>query len=184
MQISHRYPGRLLSNDNNRSPREVAKDLFERAAQFRTMAREIMAMADEAETEAMGMVGSNLDGSPVKAECDFKLRERLLDAAQYQYKSRRVREKYFSQKFFGEPGWDMLLDLYIAELNDKEVSASNLVLASSAPNSTACRWIKQLEDAGLIMKRSCSRDGRIQYKRISQSGFSSMNQYLKHIDGL
>jgi len=59
--------------------------------------------------------------------------------------------------------WDMLLDLYASEMNDEKISTSNLILSSSSPSSTALRWIKHLEDAGLVTKKSSPLDGRVQY---------------------
>lgn len=157
------------------------QELFERAAQFRTMARDILAMADEAEAEAMSMVGATHDQAPSKAECNASTRSRFVDTVKYHYAIRRMREQHFCKRIFGEPGWDILLELYAAELTDQKVSTSNLILSSSAPNSTALRWIKNLEDSGLIFKTPSHIDGRVQYQRITSAGYEKMTKYFEDI---
>jgi len=181
VQLVRQYLGRFAPFDRERHDKSRAQDLFERAAQFRTMARDILAMADEAEAEAMSMVGSTFDDVPSKSEYNVRSRGRFMESAKYQYESRRVRERFFEKKIFGEPAWDMLLELYAGELNDEKISTTNLILSSSAPNSTALRWIKHLEDAGLVTKQSSHLDGRVQYQRITKNGFESMTKYFESV---
>ncbi|GEM_PF-1051667 len=181
VQIVRQYLGRLASPERSRSDKTRVQELFERAAQFRSMARDILAMADEAEAEAMDMVGSTLDDVPSKTECNGWPNARFVDIAKYQYRSRRVREQYFGRKLFGEPAWDMLLELYASELNDENISTSNLILSSLSPTSTALRWIKYMEDSGLVTKKSSHLDGRVQYQRITKNGFDMMTKYFESI---
>lgn len=182
-QLVRQYLGRFAPFDKDRHQKSRAQELFERAAQFRTMARDILALADEAEAEAMSMVGSTLEDVPSKTDYNVRVRGRFSEIAKYQYDARRVREKFFEKKIFGEPGWDMLLELYVGELGDEKISTSNLILSSSAPNSTALRWIKHLEDAGLVTKTSSHLDGRVQYQRITRTGFDNMTKYFESVTG-
>src|SRR3546814_18726533 len=52
------------------------------------------------------------------------------------------------------PAWDMLLDLYAACYERRQVSVSSLCIAAAVPATTALRWIKNMTDAGLL-DRSC-----------------------------
>src|SRR5207253_8038317 len=46
-------------------------------------------------------------------------------------RSRRKRERIFGGALFGEPVWDMLLELFSAELTERELSISSVCYASA-----------------------------------------------------
>ena len=181
MQLVRQYLGRFAPIEKGYNDKSRAQELFERAANFRSMARDILALADEAEAEAMSMVSVASDDAPALASYDMRTKGRFGEIAKSQYSARRVRERFFEKKIFGEPAWDMLLELYASELNDEKISTSNLILSSSAPNSTALRWMKHLEDQGLVVKKSSNVDGRVQYQRITNVGFDGMTKYFESI---
>ena len=164
-----------------KSEKDRAQELFERAAQFRTMARDIMVLADEAEADAMALVGPNLDRVPEKNKHESCSKSRFLESVEYHLHVRKIREKYFGKKIFGEPAWDILLELYVSELQDKKISTSNLILSSSYSSSTAMRWIKNLEENSMIFKSPSKIDGRVQYQRISKAAFDQMTSYFERI---
>src|SRR3546814_4636973 len=68
-----------------------------------------------------------------------------------------------SPKLFGEPAWDMLIDLFIHESEGKKVATSALCLASTAPPSTALRLVNKLCEAKLLVKIDDPDDGRRQF---------------------
>lgn len=184
MQSVRQYIGRFVPSEPVRSDKDRAQELFERAAQFRSMAREIMALADEAEAEAMTLIGSSPEGQVVSINPNIRARDRLSAAAKNQYRSRRLRERSFDGKMFGEPAWDMLLELFAAELNGERISTSNLILSSAAPSSTALRWLKYLERLGLVSKIASHVDGRVQYQRMTSAGMDSMTKYFEKMPGI
>ncbi len=61
---------------------------------------------------------------------------------------------------FGEPAWDMLIDLFIHQCERKPVSTSSLCIASGVPMSSALRMIQRLSEAGLVSRRADPSDGR------------------------
>lgn len=73
---------------------------------------------------------------------------------------RRRREQIFGTDLFGEPIWDMLLDLFASAREEREVSISSLCIASGAPTTSALRHIAALVDRGLLLRRQDARDGR------------------------
>lgn len=75
---------------------------------------------------------------------------RNLDWAKRIYAMRRKRVEYIPQEFLGEPGWDILLDLYIAYHECKTVSISSAQIAADVSGSTALRMLVKLENAGLV----------------------------------
>lgn len=73
---------------------------------------------------------------------------------------RRRRDQILGAELFGEPIWDMLLDLFANAQEDREVSISSLCIASGAPTTSALRYIAMLVDRDLLIRRQDSRDGR------------------------
>lgn len=74
--------------------------------------------------------------------------------------ARALRKQFFDPGMFGEPGWDMLLDLYEAELNQVRMMVSSVCVGSGVPATTALRWLKVMERRGLIARQSDPRDAR------------------------
>lgn len=55
-----------------------------------------------------------------------------------------------AEELFGEPAWEMLIDLFIHEGEGKLLSTSDLCVTSTIPMSSALRLVQKLCDAGLI----------------------------------
>lgn len=68
---------------------------------------------------------------------------------------------------FGEPAWDMLIDLFIHEAQVKSVSTSSLCIASGLPMSSALRLLQRLCDADLVIREADRHDGRRNFIRLS-----------------
>ena len=83
---------------------------------------------------------------------------------------------------FAEPAWDMLLELYSADVEGCEVPTSSLCIASTAASTTALRYIEMLERTGLIERRPSPRDNRVTLIRLSAQGRTSMAAYLVATD--
>ena len=96
-------------------------------------------------------------------------------------KLRRHRDSFFASELFADPAWDILLELYAAALGQFRVSISNLCIAAAVPPTTALRWIKQLEEAGLTERRADPTDGRRQFVMLSDEALSSMNAYFRTV---
>ena len=93
-------------------------------------------------------------------------------------RERRVRERYFKEVRFGEPAWDIILDLTLAWFENKTVAVSSLCIASGVPMSTAMRWINDMIEAGLIDRWIDPTDGRRNLMRISPATRDAMLRYL------
>jgi DNA-binding MarR family transcriptional regulator len=84
-----------------------------------------------------------------------------LERAKRHYHYRRKREAVFENpKLFGEPAWDMLVDLFIAGEEGNSISVTSLCIASGAPETTALRWIVVLEQEKLIIRNPDPNDQR------------------------
>ena len=73
---------------------------------------------------------------------------------------RRRREQILDADLFGEPIWDMFLDLFASAAEDRPVSVSSLCIASGAPTTTALRSVAMLVNRGLLLRTQDVRDGR------------------------
>lgn len=92
--------------------------------------------------------------------------------------ARAARGKFLPHQLFGEPAWDMLLDLYLADILSKRVSVSSLCGASKVPATTALRWIGHLTDQGLLERKSDPCDGRRIFLSLSAAGLRRMDDYF------
>lgn len=104
-----------------------------------------------------------------------------LAAVRQIYRRRRVRSMYLASDLFGEPAWDMLLELYALALEQRRTSVSAICLASAVPQTTALRWLDKLQQVGLILREDDRLDGRRNWIRLSEHGFTQMSQYFTKI---
>ena len=62
---------------------------------------------------------------------------------------RRRRSAVFGEGLFSDPAWDILLELFAAELDGRGLGLPDL--AHIAPRSTLARWLTALEERGLVL---------------------------------
>ena len=62
---------------------------------------------------------------------------------------RRRRSAVFGEGLFSDPAWDILLELFAAELDGRMLGLSDL--GHIAPRSTLARWLTALEERGLVL---------------------------------
>jgi DNA-binding MarR family transcriptional regulator len=92
--------------------------------------------------------------------------------------ARQRRDQFFAEDLFGEPMWDILLDLYVSKLNGRSISITSACIASGVAPTTALRYIKVMEERGLVRRQEDSADKRRSWISISETAFRSMTQYL------
>lgn len=91
---------------------------------------------------------------------------------------RSGRAQFLPAEIFGEPAWDMLLDLFIASGNGTSISVSSACIASRAPATTALRWLKRMEELGLVERLNDDHDRRRVFVRITERAKSSLASWL------
>ena len=104
-----------------------------------------------------------------------------LKSAQDIYLIRRKRSQIFHVDLFGEPAWDILLDLYISEKTGKLVAITDACLAACVPLTTALRHVSLLCDAGIAFKVSDSRDKRRHFLRLTPRTSLELDQFFTSI---
>lgn len=95
---------------------------------------------------------------------------------------RQSRSRFFGQ-FIGEglfedPAWDMLLDLFAAELEGNRVSVSSLCIAAGVAPTTALRWIARMTDMGLFVRHPDPVDRRRAFMTLSARASEAMRAYM------
>ena len=93
-------------------------------------------------------------------------------------RTRAERRRFLPDHLFADPAWDMLLDLYLADILAKRVTVSSLCIASNVPSTTALRWIKTLEKEGLAERGHDPRDQRRRFISLSGNGLASMDGFF------
>lgn len=106
----------------------------------------------------------------------------LLRTCRRIYEQRRARKEFFdSASLFGEPAWDILLDLFAADLDGRDLSVTDACIGAAVPMTTALRWTLILERQGLVRREGDPRDARRVFLRLSPHGRQVMTAYFERI---
>ena len=99
-------------------------------------------------------------------------------------RARRLRSRYFSEEFFADPAWDMLLDLLQAEIAQLRVPVSSLCIAAAVPATTALRWLKTMVQEGIFVRRADPHDGRRVFVELSPEASRGLRRYFAEVGKL
>jgi DNA-binding MarR family transcriptional regulator len=94
---------------------------------------------------------------------------------------RKQRNRAFGHGLFGEPAWDILLELYTAERTGRKLSVSGACYVSGVPLSTALRWISRLEREGWILRTDDPQDKRRSWLTLSEDAERKMGDLLSRM---
>jgi len=151
------------------------------------IANELLAMARELEinhTMAMDLPANGNDVLSAKSLQEARTAASRdhpvwVELARQSYDDRRRRTKIFrSEDLFGEPAWDILLDLFIAAKERRRVSVTSACIGSAVPSTTALRWITILEKQELLVREADPGDARRIYVKLSTKGYDAMLEYF------
>jgi hypothetical protein len=153
----------------------------EAALLFHPLADELMAIAarlrDAAEGSAASEPAETTPARPARPARNH------LALARKAYALRRKRASVFGNPdLFGEPAWDILLDLYIAAGEGKPVSVSSACIGSAAPATTGLRWLGVLADEGLVVREADAEDHRRVLVRLTPAGQAAMDRFFDAVD--
>jgi hypothetical protein len=96
-------------------------------------------------------------------------------------RQRQLRARFFDGELFGDPAWDMLLDLTAARAEHTRVSVTSLCIASGVPPTTALRWIGQLTEAGLFERVEDEADRRRAFIALTDKAAELMARYFAEL---
>ena len=121
---------------------------------------------------------ASLPKASVDATATARRRRLALTLARELYNGRRRRARFMSADLFGEPTWDILLDLYVAARENRRVPTTSACIGAHVPPTTALRWLRILEMRGLVDREEDSRDGRRTFVRLNERGHGVMEAFL------
>lgn len=93
--------------------------------------------------------------------------------------ARAKRAQVFGLDIFAEPGWDMLLSLYVAEREGYRMTVSAICNDSGVPDTTALRWVERLTEMGLTRRVRNPFDLRSSFVELSPEGIDKMDLTLR-----
>ncbi|MEM7688224.1 MAG: winged helix DNA-binding protein [Pseudomonadota bacterium] len=138
--------------------------------------------ADTASTEA---AAPTPDAADLMQGDTQHQRKTFAEMARLSYAKRRKRVAIFGDpELFGEPAWDILLDLYIAQAEDKTVSVSSACIGSASPPTTGLRWLGVLADQGLLEREHDPLDQRRVLVRLTDKALEAMDGYFAASAGM
>jgi hypothetical protein len=149
---------------------------------FHPFADELMAIAARLRSAAMP---SGEDTATIEsiAQPSPRAGRNHVALARQAYNLRRKRAAIFGNaELFGEPAWDILLDLFIAQAEGKSVSVSSACIGSAAPATTGLRWLGVLADEGLVVRENDPEDHRRVMVRLTPSGTAAMERFFNEVD--
>ena len=94
---------------------------------------------------------------------------------------RDSRSSMLDPSLFGEPGWDILLSLFIAEGEGYRLKVTSLAFESGVSGSTVLRWIDRLLELGLIQRRPNPLDSRSTFIELHPTAIVRMTALLEQI---
>lgn len=82
---------------------------------------------------------------------DVSRNDRAAATADAILRFRRVRSEMLPQELFAEPGWDLLLELFVADANGHRLTARDVSDRDNIPPSVLSRWLIHLTQIGFIV---------------------------------
>lgn len=157
---------------------------------LRTKARKLIAAANELLTVAHDLERWDIapDHDDLSSVDSFFARQdtpHMVEMARDVYQSRRRRAEVFDDTgLFGEPAWDILLDLFIAAKDRKRLPVTSACIGAAVPSTTALRWLTVLEEKGLVVREHDTGDARRIFVRLSVDGYDKMVRFFNGFAGL
>jgi hypothetical protein len=108
--------------------------------------------------------------------------ETTLETARRLYKARQLRTDFVGEKdLFGEPAWDILLDLFIRQAGAEPFSVEDAVINANTSRATGLRWVQALMHHGLVAIAPAAIDTDQQLVQLTPAGFEGMSRYLESV---
>jgi hypothetical protein len=105
----------------------------------------------------------------------------LIRKARAERRRRTLRARHLPAGLFGEPAWDLLLDIFANRAEGKRVSFSSTCLATGVPAGEAARWINVLEAEGLLFRRRDHKDRACLWLDLTDLGMERLCAHFRDI---
>jgi DNA-binding MarR family transcriptional regulator len=94
---------------------------------------------------------------------------------------RKRRAQFFNPGMFGEPGWDLLLNLYVFDRDGRCLTIGKLTKLAGVSQSTSLRWLEYLTDQKLIIREQHPTDARTAYVVLTDKAREALGSYLSQM---
>ena len=91
---------------------------------------------------------------------------------------RRSRERCFGEDMFSDPAWEVLIDLFIAQAEGKDVTIGDACIAAAVPLTSALRCCNMLQEREFVRREADARDKRRVLLRLTDASFARMIELL------
>jgi DNA-binding MarR family transcriptional regulator len=150
---------------SNRAP--TAQSLLEQAAALQAQAAELADIISRADNDG---------GTPARIGSTSRAA-----LAKGIIRARTERSKFLPPSLFAEPAWDILLELYSAELAQRRISVGQVCTAAHVPATTALRWLNTLEASRLVVRQADPLDARRHFVSLTENGEQAMENFFDSI---
>ncbi|MGR6329162.1 hypothetical protein ACU5AX_08860 [Sphingomonas sp. XXL09] len=106
---------------------------------------------------------------------------RLVELAGGILASRRKLATRFDPALFANPGMDIMLFLFASGIHGATVTTNACCAAAGVPRTTALRWIKLLQDRGLVEGSDDAADRRVTMLALTGTGRDTLRDWLNEI---
>jgi hypothetical protein len=104
--------------------------------------------------------------------------EPVLEAARRELRARRERERVFGPALTLDPAWDILLHLFVAGEEGRQVCAFAVCGETAVPEATLLRCVAHLASLKLLVRQPHGGDPRNIYLMLSQAAKARMCDYF------
>jgi hypothetical protein len=105
----------------------------------------------------------------------------LLQIARRKRIEGRERERVFGSTLFGDHGWEIMLELFIARAEKREVTIVSICRGISLPEAAVLRCIAILIEAQLVVRRAREADPRTILLTLTDRGLAMMCDYFNRL---
>lgn len=105
----------------------------------------------------------------------------LVKLAQIIRKNVLIREEILPDMVPASPVWRLLIEMYIAKYQGRGVSITDAALLVNIPLTTTLRYLKILEDKGILQRDSDRHDKRRAWLRLREKGILIVERSLRRL---
>jgi len=98
-------------------------------------------------------------------------------------RARSRRSTLFSGELFADPAWDILLELSLARLEDRNLTLADLARRSPVHESIVFRWIGKLIRDGWIVPEPDGSEARDAVLDLSAKAATAMQKWINELEG-
>lgn len=107
-----------------------------------------------------------------------RLLQNTTEVARAVLEDRRRRGRIFNLGMFGEPAWELLLNLYVMDIDGPRLTIGRLIDSTECAQTTALRWLQYLQDQDLIVRQEHPGDARTAFVSLTNKARDALDLYL------